>query len=953
MKVIIPLLMLLLLSAIASPLQAAPLPGDKVFAPPFMSGPQFSPNGQFILTQIIHQKTLYLSLIDTQSMNFTHVVKIAPEQSLRSYQWLDNDNFFVEYRETGDLIQGIATLVKDQSGITAQLRRLWLGGDLVASMPQRQFNLLYATEQRSNKQFKQLHQISVDRFKNSDLPRSTMIATELQRVLSYFYDEQSDSLFAMQLASDNLTLRFSFKKMQDTNWTLLFTTQDEELAFIPVGFLSATELAVLSNQGTNTLALQAFDITSGQLGNILYQHPRYDLVSATITMDGQVESVEYYEDGQHRTHYLQEDANNLAIRLGEAFAGKQIYQVADNKTLQSSILFVYAADDPGTYYLYNHRQRQAIKLTEAYPDLQAFQFATNRSFNLESEPGVTIEAYLTLPQSELDHKVLLVMPHGGPVGVRDYDYFNSQLQYLVSRGFSVLRVNFRGSAGFGKQFLESGTGQFGKAIEQDITAAVERVKQQFQFQKMCAVGSSYGGYSALMLAIKHPEDYQCVVAAYGIYDLPLLFNASNIKTTDEYQRRTSRVVGANTPQLKQYSPFYLADHIKVPLLLIAGEEDNIADFEHSQRLHYLLNRLKRPVETLFYKRTGHGHSNPYWQWHENAYLTDFIYRSLEIDMENHAVVPQHTAYLAEDYLLLAKSFYGNARLTEDMARSMRFHQQASQLGNAEAAYHMGLIYADENGIFYDVNQARLSLQLAAERDQAEAYVALGRLYSTEQPLDFALAINAYQQAIEKGASLAARAGLAQLHCLGQGVTRDVANCASQLSLSTQAKSRTLTQAERGALRLTLANVFMQGQYDALELNLLQQVLSSEYGIGTATSSIKVQQVGLMDDNNKVLQSTNRVQAQPKQRLGMRFDNNFRRQGQQHVAVFARWLLIDSNGQQRNVQNNLLWGSDSKDWNVSYKLTPQDLSAKQLRLELADIDGKLLLSQDFTLLQPSI
>lgn len=142
------------------------------------------------------------------------------------------------------------------------------------------------------------------------------------------------------------------------------------------------------------------------------------------------------------------------------------------------------------------------------------------------------------------------------------------MQYYVSRGFSVLRVNFRGSAGFGKSFQQSGVGQFGQQIEQDISAAVKLVREKYAFDNMCAMGASYGGYSSMMLAIKHPDDYDCVIAAYGVYDLPYMYNASNIEIQNNFRSAVSKVVGEYNDKLYDVSPVYLIDQIKVPVHLL-------------------------------------------------------------------------------------------------------------------------------------------------------------------------------------------------------------------------------------------------------------------------------------------------------------------------------------------------------------------------------------------------
>ncbi|MDU0353667.1 prolyl oligopeptidase family serine peptidase [Paraglaciecola aquimarina] len=190
------------------------------------------------------------------------------------------------------------------------------------------------------------------------------------------------------------------------------------------------------------------------------------------------------------------------------------------------------------------------------------------------------------------------MPHGGPIGPRDINSFNSQVQFLTNRGYSVLQVNYRGSRGFGRAFKNSGRGQWGRKIEQDISTAVEQVTKQTSFKHTCAIGASYGGYSSVMLAILHPKQYDCVVARFGVFDLPLIFNDRNTKKSDYLQKVWSKVVGEYTPKLKDYSPVYFADLLKAPILITAGRLDTRASFEHSNRLKYVLEKTSMKLSTF-------------------------------------------------------------------------------------------------------------------------------------------------------------------------------------------------------------------------------------------------------------------------------------------------------------------------------------------------------------------
>lgn len=187
------------------------------------------------------------------------------------------------------------------------------------------------------------------------------------------------------------------------------------------------------------------------------------------------------------------------------------------------------------------------------------------------------------------------MPHGGPIGVTDYDLFQREVQFFASRGYAVLRVNFRGSSGYGKEFMESGRGQWGKKIEDDINEIVTAVKSKYPIRpgNSCIIGASYGGYSAFISVIRFPRQYKCAVSCFGVMDIPLLLSSNNAMKHKSVRNEILYVVGDPKKENVDHvavSPVYLADKIDVPVMLMAGWRDRIADMEHSHRMHYMLKR---------------------------------------------------------------------------------------------------------------------------------------------------------------------------------------------------------------------------------------------------------------------------------------------------------------------------------------------------------------------------
>jgi pimeloyl-ACP methyl ester carboxylesterase len=402
---------------------------------------------------------------------------------------------------------------------------------------------------------------------------------------------------------------------------------------------------------------------------------------------------------------------------------------------------------------------------------------------IEVEPGVEIEAFLTRP-SKVQHNVLLVMPHGGPIGVQEYNHFNPEVQYYVSRGFSVLRVNFRGSSGFGKTFQKSGVGQFGQQIEHDISAAVSKVTSRYKFDKMCAIGASYGGYSSIMLAIKHPDSYDCVVAAYGIYDLPLLYNTSNTKISDEHRLAVTKTVGEYSTKLTAVSPVYLSEKINLPVLLIAGKADEISGFEQSHRMYYMLKRAGKPVETLFYKNTGHGHLDWWGDRHESAFTVDYLHRTLNLKPLWPPATTQAgeiTQTLGDDLSINSDGYnFSTNNVTNNKDKAIEYYQQAIALQHAPSMYRLGQMKLAE----LDPGSSQLKtqtgpavewLQQASEHGHYAATYHLGDdlLFGRYVEKDWPKSYQLFKLAAEQNTNpydYNPEVNMAYMLCLGKGVT---------------------------------------------------------------------------------------------------------------------------------------------------------------------------------------
>ncbi len=275
----------------------------------------------------------------------------------------------------------------------------------------------------------------------------------------------------------------------------------------------------------------------------------------------------------------------------------------------SRLLFVARSDrEPGAYFLYDRASGKAFPLFAAREQIDPAQMAERRPISFKARDGLELHGYITLPE-RTDGKLppLVLMPHGGPHGVSDEWFFDNGAQFLASRGYAVLQVNFRGSGGRGKAFQQSGWRQWGAQIQDDLIDGVKYVTAQrlVDGSRACAYGASFGGYSAMMVTVRAPELFKCAVGFAGVYDLNMLYNDKGGEG-----KRLNNIftdfLGTDKAERSQFSPAMHADKIKVPVMLVHGKDDKNVRFEHATVMRQALEKAGNSPEWIAVPDEGHG-----------------------------------------------------------------------------------------------------------------------------------------------------------------------------------------------------------------------------------------------------------------------------------------------------------------------------------------------------------
>lgn len=265
--------------------------------------------------------------------------------------------------------------------------------------------------------------------------------------------------------------------------------------------------------------------------------------------------------------------------------------------------------EPGRVYLYDHATQRSRGVYERAASLDRNRLAPMVPMPLAARDGTVLRTFLTLPPGgAMKNLPLVVMPHGGPHGVRDAWSYDPEVQLLASRGYAVLQVNFRGSSGRGETFTRLGHGQWSGAMQDDIADATRQLVGAgvADAKRICISGASFGAYSAMISSIRYPELYRCAVGYAGVYRLDRLFRSGDTSQSASNRRYFEMVIGRDADTLRRESPASRAAELRQPVLLVHGQADWRTPPEQAEALRKALAESGNPPEWLMVPREGHG-----------------------------------------------------------------------------------------------------------------------------------------------------------------------------------------------------------------------------------------------------------------------------------------------------------------------------------------------------------
>ena len=618
------------MTATSTTTQAAPMiPRDSLFGNPTRAGGQISPDGKWVSWLAPNDGVLNVWVAPADDPDAARLITSADDRPIRSYFWAPDSKSVLYIQDKGGdenfLLYGIDVESGTETTLTPfeNTRVMMIGGSTRIKD-----KVLVGLNNRDPR----LH----------DVYMLNLNTGELDLVLE-------NAGYAGFMADDNLDLRFAIRQnaaggmdmfkvvdgvVEDTPSDS--TTMEDSLSTGAAGFTNDGKIIYwLDSRGRNTAALIAENVETGEK-TIVAESDKADI--GGILTDRKTGYVEAYS-----VNYLKNEwtATDPEIKASLDWLGTQLdgeYGV-QSRTEDDRTWLVWndPVTAPASTYVYDRDANTLTKFYTSRPELAGAPLQPMHPLEIESRDGMTLVSYLTLPPGSdsdgdgvPDEAVPMVMlVHGGP-WARDAYGYNSYHQWLANRGYAVLSVNFRGSTGLGKDFINAANLEWSGAMHDDLIDAKNWAVERgvARADGVAIMGGSYGGYATLVGLTYTPDEFACGVDIVGPSNLETLLETIPPYWEPMVKQFHTRMGDPNTPEglqlLKDASPLYKADRITKPLLIGQGANDPRVKQAESDQIVSAMQESGIPVTYVLFPDEGHGFAKPTNNIAFNAVTENFL-----------------------------------------------------------------------------------------------------------------------------------------------------------------------------------------------------------------------------------------------------------------------------------------------------------------------------------------
>ena len=596
---------------------------------------EISPDGQHVAARVRDNDTVYMLTMRLSDGKIVGGVRPGNKDMVASVRWVSNERLIYTYAEkthhldqavgTGELYAinvdasghimlagyraddrkaGTRLATRKPSYATHRVISKLVGDDdrvLIVEHPWTLRGSRYYNDRTKNPVVVKLN-INTGKKSDKELipyPGARVFADENGNVNFLTWSDKNDKQHAF------------YRTSKKDDWEEITDVFGDQLnGLTATGVSNDGQTVFLDGQTKNDIAdtVYRFDLKTRELTKLFDNE--IDLYAWEVDTNNQpYVGVSFPDDIQY--HYSNAPSTQAAVKwhksLVKAFKGQRIWLNNQTNDAKRITLQVENSTNPGEFYIFDTDTKKANFVWANYSWIDPRDMLPKAPISFKARDGQLIHGYLTMPNREAGAP-LVVLPHGGPHGVRDYPFFEYEVQLLANRGYAVLQVNFRGSGGYNHTFQELGYQNWGRVMIDDIIDGTKWLlgNDKVDDQRVCIYGASYGGYAAMMSAIKAPDLFNCAIGYVGVYDLEAMKSKGDIPTFYSGSGYLSRALGDDIESMRSQSPVNLSDKLKAKVLLIHGDEDIRAPSYHSKAMRKALKRSGNAPEWLYLGDVGHG-----------------------------------------------------------------------------------------------------------------------------------------------------------------------------------------------------------------------------------------------------------------------------------------------------------------------------------------------------------
>lgn len=461
-----------------------------------------------------------------------------------------------------------------------------------------------------NKDNPELHDVYRIRLSTGEMEK---VAENPGDVISWTADQQMNVRGAVAMGAHGMqTLRVRETVDSDWNTVLEWGPEDSGVSG-PVSFHATRNVLYCEDsRDANTGRFVEIDLATGEV-TVIAQDDTYDVSDYLLHKETREPQMIGFFGDRLTWHVLDDSLSRDIDNLRHLHHGDfRIMSRDDDDNLW--VVEFNASDAPLKYYLYDRRSGAASFLFDARPDLADYPLAQMEPFSYTTRDGLTVHGYLTFPLEGARNELPLVLNvHGGPWH-RDWWGYNPEAQWLANRGYICMQVNFRGSTGYGKSFMNAANKEWGGKMHDDLVDAVRWAADNGcgDPNRVAIYGGSYGGYAALVGATFTPDLFKCAVDIVGPSNLITFIETIPPYWRPQMEWMRARVGDPETEVefLKSRSPLFRVDEIKIPMLIAQGANDPRVKQSESEQIVAAMKEKGIPHKYMLFPDEGHGFAKP-------------------------------------------------------------------------------------------------------------------------------------------------------------------------------------------------------------------------------------------------------------------------------------------------------------------------------------------------------